>query len=144
MNRLNAWESYRQIAMQTASRGQLVLMLYDGGIRFLERALTGFQMEDPAESNETIHNNIHRALDIINELDASLNLQAGGELALALRRVYQYLDWRLTQSNLHKEHEGIREAIGRLSVLRDAWAGMLNGQTDPEAATPQPTPALAA
>jgi len=129
MNHTNPWKSYREVATQTASRGQLVLMLFDGALRFLDRALTGFAKEDPAEFNQTISNNIIRAQDIISELNRSLNLEAGGELAVHLRRVYDYLDYRLMQSNLKKEASGIKEAIERLTVLRDAWATMLATQT---------------
>jgi flagellin-specific chaperone FliS len=48
---------------------------------FLERAKAGFQLEDPVEFNTTINNNILRAQDIIRELDYSLNVEQGGELA---------------------------------------------------------------
>src|SRR5262245_44157123 len=116
MNHLNPWKSYRQVATQTAPPGQLVLMLYDGAIRFLERALVGFTKDDPAEFNETISNNIIRAQDIVNELNSSLNVQAGGDLAMHLRRIYQYVDHHLTQSNLRKEEKGIHESIRRLTV----------------------------
>ncbi len=128
MTQRNPWNSYRRVATQTASPGQLVLMLYDGAIKFLNRALTGFDKEDPAESIETINNNILRSQEILNELNASLNLEAGGELAVHLRRIYLYLDWRLNQSNVRKEPAGITEAIGRLTILRDSWAAMLNKQ----------------
>ncbi len=60
-------------------------MLYDGAIRFLERALEGFQHDDPLEFNLTINNNILRAREIINELNNSLDLAQGGELAATLR-----------------------------------------------------------
>lgn len=136
MRQSDPWKSYRQVATQTATPGQLILMLYDGAIRFLERALTGFDLDDPADSNTTINNNILRAQDILNELNASLNLQAGGELAQHLRQVYLYLDWRLTESNVQKEALGIREAVTKLTALRDAWAAMLAGTTG--AATAEP------
>jgi flagellar protein FliS len=132
-SRLNPWQSYRQVATQTASPGLLVLMLYDGAIRFLERAVAGFSAEDPLEFNQTINNNILRAQEIIAELNNSLNLQDGGEFAHTLRRLYNYMDWRLQQSNLHKQESGIREVIGRLGVLRDAWAEMLGGVGRPAA-----------
>jgi flagellar protein FliS len=129
MNRSNPWKSYREVATQTAPRGQLVLMLFDGALRFLNRALTGFTKDDPAEFNQTISNNVIRAQDIISELNRSLNLEAGGELAVHLRRIYDYLDYRLMQSNLKKETSGIQEAIERLTALRDAWATMLSAQS---------------
>ncbi|MBM3881353.1 MAG: flagellar export chaperone FliS [Verrucomicrobia bacterium] len=130
------WQSYRQVATQTASPGQLVLMLYEGAIRFLERALVGFRHDDPLEFNTTINNNILRAQQILGELNSSLNLAAGGEFAENLRRLYNYLDWRLQQSNQRKQDTGIREVMSRLLVLRDAWAQMLEQQTR-RSATPR-------
>ena len=123
-------QSYRQVATRTASPGQLVLMLYEGAIRFLEHAQTGFSQDDPVEANTTVHNNILRAQEIIRELDFSLNVTEGGELAFQLRRLYDYFDRRLQESNLNKEPAGISEVIKRLSVLRDAWASMLQKQAD--------------
>ncbi|MBL9128048.1 MAG: flagellar export chaperone FliS [Verrucomicrobiales bacterium] len=127
MNRSLIGRSYMQVATTTASPGQLVLMLYDGAIRFLEGALRGFHMEDPAESNAAINDNVQRAQAILDELNAALNMGAGGELAEKLRGLYSYLDRRLFESNLRKETEGIQEVILRLSTLRDAWREMLNG-----------------
>ena len=128
MRTLNPWQSYRQVATATASKGQLVLMLFDGIVRFLDRSLTGFEMEDPAESNQTISNNILRAQDIIRELNRSLNMEAGGDVAMTLHRLYGYYDRRLMESNVRKDRDGIKEIIGLVSVLRDAWAAMLQGQ----------------
>lgn len=136
MHLVNPWQSYRQVATQTAPPGQLVLMLYEGAIRFLECALGGFAKDDPAEFNLTINNNVLRAQEIIRELNVSLNMEDGGPFADNLRRLYDYLDRRLTDSNLKKEDTGIKEVIQRLSVLRDAWAAMLQGQTD----VPSPLP----
>ena len=123
--------SYRRVATQTAPPGQLVLMLYEGVLRFLDQALAGFEKEDPAEFNATISNNVLRAQEIIRELDRSLNLSLGGELAVQLRRLYDYFDRRLMQSNVRKEKDGIREVIGRVSTLRNAWASMLRGESAP-------------
>jgi flagellar protein FliS len=117
--------SYQTIATQTAPPGQLVIMLYEGAIRILERALAGFQHEDPLEFNATINNNVIRAQDILNELNNSLDLQQGGDLAATLRRLYGYMNRQLTISNTRKSPEGIQDAIQRLSVLRDTWCEML-------------------
>lgn len=130
MHLVNPWQSYRQVAMQTAPPGQLVLMLYEGAIRFLERALGGFDKDDPAEFNLTINNNVLRAQEIIRELNASLNMERGGEFADRLRGLYDYFDRRLMESNLKKEDGGIKEVIQRLTVLRDAWATMLREQSN--------------
>ena len=124
-------ESYRQIATQTATPGQLVLMLYDGAIASLERAMTGFQQDDPLELNRTINNNILRAQAILGELNASLNMEVGGEFAATMRRLYNYFDSRLHDSNMAKNPEGIQEVLHRLGVLREAWAEMLQKCTAP-------------
>jgi len=124
-----AWKSYRNVATQTASPGQLVLMLYEGAIRFSERALAGFDCEDPLEFNQTINNNILRAQAIIHELDAALDLERGGPFASNLHALYVYLDRCLQESNVQKQASGLREVICRITVLRDAWAEMLQKQT---------------
>lgn len=127
MNRHLIGKSYLQVATQTASPGQLVLMLYEGAVRFLERAAQGFSSDDPAEFNETINNNILRAQAILDELNGALDLSQGGKLAENLRDLYNYLDRRLQESNIRKEPDGIEEAIQRLTTLRDAWREMLSG-----------------
>jgi flagellar protein FliS len=128
MNAANSWKSYRQIATQTAPPGQLILMLFDGALHSLERALTGFDYQDPREKNETIHNNLQRAADIIRQLNNSLNLDAGGKLAETLRNLYHYFDRRIFESNLKKQRAGVDEVIVHLKELRDAWATMLVNQ----------------
>jgi flagellar protein FliS len=128
MNTADSRNPYRQIATQTAPPGQLVLMLFDGALNSLERALTGFECTDPGEKNMTVHNNLRRAVDIIRHLNHSLNLEAGGKLAETLRGLYYYFDQRIVESNLSKKREGVDEVIGHLKGLRDAWADMLAKQ----------------
>ncbi|MEY4692434.1 MAG: flagellar export chaperone FliS [Verrucomicrobiota bacterium] len=121
----NPWQSYRQVATKTATPGQLVLMLFDGALRFLDKALVGFELDDPLDSNLAINNNILKAQEIIRELNVSLNLEKGGEFALTMRRLYNYYDLQLSQSNLKKDPSGIQLVVRLLTVIRDAWAEML-------------------
>jgi len=125
---VNPWKSYRQIATQTAPPGQLVLMLFDGALRSLDRALLGFNCTEIGERNATIHNNLQRAVDIIRELNSSLDVEAGGPLADTLRNLYGFFERRLLESNLKKSRAGIDEVIPMLKQLRDAWFKMLNGE----------------
>jgi flagellar secretion chaperone FliS len=125
MQRSTPYQSYREVAARTATPGQLVLMLYEGMIRFLERAMDGFALEDPAEYHETISNNVIRAQSILDELNRNLDMAAGGELSVRLRGLYDYLNDRLMESNLRKQQSGIEETIRRITVLRDAWKEML-------------------
>ena len=121
----NPFKSYRQISTQTAPPGQLVLMLFDGALKSLDCALVGFQADDFAERNATVQNHLGRATDIVRELNSSLDLAAGGELADTLRNLYGYFERRLTESNFQKSADGIREIQPMLKELRDAWFSML-------------------
>ena len=125
MQRPKPWESYRKVATQTAPPAHLVLMLYDGAIGFLERALAGFDARDPIQINQTVNNNIVRAQAIIQEMNANLNMEAGGEISANFRRLYNYLHARLREGNLKKRPEPVQETLMRLRVLRDSWAEML-------------------
>ena len=125
----NPLQSYKTISLETAPPGRLILMLFDGAIKFLEKAMLGFDIEDPLEMNETVHNNITRAQDIINELNGTLNMDQGGEIAVVLRDLYVYMENKLFESNIRKEIEGVQEVIDRLSTLQEGWSEMLEQET---------------
>jgi flagellar protein FliS len=125
----NPWLSYRQVATKTATPGQLVLMLFDGALRFLDKALVGFDLDDPLDSNLAINNNILKAQEILRELNMSLNMEKGGEFANTMRRLYNYYDLQLSQSNLRKDPSGVELVIRLLSIIRGAWAEMLTGNS---------------
>src|SRR5580704_16298593 len=114
MHRPKPWESYRKVATQTATPAHLVLMLYDGALGFLERALAGFNSTDPRQLNQTVNNNILRAQAIIHEMNANLNMEAGGETSANFRPLYNYLYARLREANFKKQKEPLQESIMRL------------------------------
>jgi flagellar protein FliS len=139
MQRNNPWQSYRKVAVQTASPGQMVLMLYEGAIRFLEQSAAGFGCDDPLEFNQTVNNGVLRAQAIIDELNVILNMEAGGEISTNFRRLYDYLYRRLQAANVKKQKEPIEEVIMHLRVLRDSWAEMLQqtAARDEQSAKPE-------
>jgi flagellar protein FliS len=106
------------------------MMLYDGAVRFLEQAQLGFREEDPLAFNQTINNNVIRAQAIINELNYSLDMEAGEQFAQTLRRLYDYMDRTLQVSNQRKSLEGIVDVTNRIKVLRDAWGEMIRKSPD--------------
>jgi flagellar protein FliS len=144
MSRNKPWDSYRKVATQTATPGQLVLMLYDGALKFLEKAMTGFDHKDPVLFNQTINNNILRAQAIIHEMNASLNMEAGGEIASNFRRLYNYFYRRLTVANRTKQKPPIEETISCLRALRDSWAEMLRNGGEARSADALSTESAAA
>ena len=124
------WKSYQRISLETAPPGKLVLMLYDGALKFLDLAILGFNSEDPLDRNEKIHNNVVKTQNILHELNATLDFEKGGELAQTLRDLYLYCLDRLREGNLKKEMTVLVEARNRINTLRDAWNEMLGQQAN--------------
>jgi flagellar protein FliS len=119
-------QTYRANAVLTASPGQLVLMLYDGVLKALAITRDAFArpMDDPRRI-ETINHQLLKAQTIIAELQGGLNLEAGGEFALTLQRLYDYHNRRLLEANLRKQVEPVVEVERLVRELRNAWAEML-------------------
>jgi flagellar secretion chaperone FliS len=121
--------TYRANAVLTASPGQLVLMLYDGCLKALALAQQAFE-EPVAEPRriENINRQLIKAQAIIAELQSGLNMEAGGEFARTMYRLYDYHNRRLFEANLRKDIAPIVEVERLLRDLRDAWAEMLGQQ----------------
>ena len=118
--------AYQAQSVLTASPGQLVLMLYDGVLRFLGLAKEALQapMETPRRI-EIINTNLIKAQNILAELQSNLNHEAGGDHAANLDRLYDYYMRRLLEANMKKKIEPVLEVEGLVRQLRDAWAEML-------------------
>lgn len=136
----NPWQSYQRVATQTASQPHLVLMMYDGIIKFLERSLVGFEDEMELNlRNQTISNNIIRANAIIAELNIRLDMARGGDVALNFRQLYSYYNRRLLEANRQKSREPIDEVLRLVRVLRDSWSEMMQrGDSEPSGSTVPP------
>ena len=121
MNSAKKLSAYRANAVGSAKPENLVVMLFDGAIRFLGAAIRAFDHEDPLDFNLTIHTNITKTQAIIRELNNALDLDNGGELGQNLTSLYNYFDQRLQEANIHKDRAIIEEILERISELRDAW-----------------------
>ena len=100
-------------------------MLFDGALRFMAAAELGFQEENFARRNEQVHNNIMRTQAIITELQATLNMEKGGEFSENLYRLYDFMQDQLNQANREKSVEKIKVVVGFVQDIREAWAQML-------------------
>jgi flagellar protein FliS len=121
--------TYRANAILTASPGQLVLMLYDGALKAIAIAREAF--DSPPETPrriESINTQLLKAQAIISELQGGLNMEAGGEFAKTMHRLYDYHNRRLLEANLRKQVEPVIEVEKLVRELRDAWAQMLAQQ----------------
>ena len=107
---------YRQVQINTASPGKLILLLYQGAIAALKKAVELIDRKDYVGKGECLL----KAQDIVMELNLALDMSAG-EIASSLRRLYLYVYRRLVDANLELDKEAVRESIGILEDLFSAW-----------------------
>lgn len=129
-------QAYKKAAVSTVDQRKLIVMLYDGAIRFLALAV------DKMDKGETYdaHKNLIRGKSIIAELLASLNMEQGGEIARNLQRLYTYMFNELIDANLNNDSERVGQVVELLKELRAGWQGI--GNDLPE--EPQARPGAAA
>jgi flagellar protein FliS len=117
----NPIDQYKETQIKTANQGKLIVMLYDGAIKFLNAA-----KEALAQKNiEECHHKITRSQDIIMELLLSLNMEAG-DIAHKLYNLYIYMNKRLIEANIYKKPEPIDEVLKMLVDLKEVWAQIAN------------------
>ena len=109
--------AYQQTAIDTQSKGRLIVMLYDGAIKFMKLAIRDLEAGDYAGKGQYIN----RAQDIINELNAVLDMEGGGEVAQNLRKLYLYMNRRLFQANAKVDSQMVQEVIDLMEELNQSW-----------------------
>lgn len=123
---VNPYVQYRKAQVETADQGKLLLMLYEGALRFLERARVCLEGKDLQGTN----NNILRVEDIITELMSSLNPEAGG-VALSLYSLYDYMHHLLVEANIKKDGAPLGQVEQMLGELAAAWKESFEGKKIP-------------
>ncbi len=132
MNR-NGYRQYNQVQIRTANKGKLIVMLYQGAIRFMKKALILLEQRDM----EGKGHNLIKAQDIILELLYALDqemLDKGNELALNLQRLYLYAYRRLVRANIDMDPAPVKEVIELMANLLEAWEKVVGGQGEREEA----------
>jgi flagellar protein FliS len=110
--------AYRQQSVLTATPGQLVVMLYDGCLRFLHQTSHAMRNGLRGEANARLR----RAEAIISELLTTLDLEQGGDIASRLQGIYVFSLRHLTEARREHDAEMVDEVAELLAELRDAWA----------------------
>lgn len=111
-------DAYKSNEISTVSQAKLIVMLYDGAIRFLDIALE--HIKNP-KRYDVVSSNLIKVGDIIAELMVSLNLDEGGKIANDLLAIYVYLKKRLIEANIEKDEKIVREIKKHLVELKTAW-----------------------
>lgn len=112
---------YKEVAVKTANPLQLVVMLYDGAICSLKEAKEQVGRRDIAGRSRSIN----RCISIISELQSCLNLKQGGEIAVSLDRLYDYMKRRFFEANVEQSKEPLEEIEVLLESLRSAWSELV-------------------
>ncbi len=110
-------QRYQQNQIASASKEQILLMLYDGAIKFIRQARQGLKNGDRKQKGE----GISRAVNIVGELDATLDFNIGGEIAENLDALYHFIIRQLTQGNLKDDDQALSVAESLLLDLRQTW-----------------------
>ena len=111
------YQKYKTTSVQSASKEKILLMLYEGCIRFMKQALVAIDKKDIAGRGI----NIGRAFDIVMELNNTLNFEAGGELAKSLEQLYMFVTDQLTQANIKNDKVPLEHALKTMETLYSGW-----------------------
>ncbi len=120
----NAARAYFNTKVTTTSQEEIVVLLYEAAIKYLEQAKVKIDENDYQEKG----NLISRTLDILAELDASLNAERGGELAQNLHNMYFFCQTRLVMANMKMDKEMIDMVISMLKNVGSAFAEIINSK----------------
>src|SRR5262245_61563358 len=109
--------AYRTVDAQSRSPLELVVMLYDGAIRFLGEALDAHERKDQWARATAVS----KALAIVGELRNTLNVDEGSDLAVELDRLYDYMMGRILDVTTKRDMSGLEEVRRLLTTVREGW-----------------------
>jgi flagellar secretion chaperone FliS len=108
---------YKQMAVKTANRGQILIMLYEAAVQNVKKATAAIDAKDIAGKGVAI-GKVH---DIINELLNTLDFEVGGQIAIDLERLYNFMTEQLIQANMDGSKEKLGSVQKLLETLLDGW-----------------------
>lgn len=111
----NPYQSYQQSSVNTASPGELTMMLYNGCLKFINLAKHGIQSKDIQAKNL----NIQKAQNIVQELMVTLNMDL--EVSQNMMSLYDFMNRRLIDANIKNDLEALEEVEGLVTEFRDTW-----------------------
>ena len=123
---MNGIASYQENSVTTQSKGRLIVLLYEGAIKFMKLAIKELE----AGNYEAKGKHLNRAREIISELNAVLDMQAGGELSGNLRKLYMFMQQRLSDANIKRDPQIIRDVITIMEELNQGWKAISTTQID--------------
>jgi flagellar protein FliS len=113
----NAYQKYKTTQVQSASREKLLLMMYEGAIKFTKLAIQAAEEKRIADRGQYIG----RAYDIVMELNNTLDHKVGGEISRNLEQLYMFMTEQFTKANVTGDPEPLRQTLKLLETLYDGW-----------------------
>ncbi|MCS6837653.1 MAG: flagellar export chaperone FliS [Bdellovibrionaceae bacterium] len=113
----NPYFKYKETQVLSASREQILLLMYEAAIKFTKLAIKS------AEEGKIVERctNLGRAFDIVMELNNTLDHSIGGEISINLERLYMFITDQYTKANLTGDPEPLRISLKILETLYDGW-----------------------
>ena len=115
----NAFNAYKQNSVTTASPGELTLMLYNGCLKFINKAKQAIEEKNIEERNHYVQ----RSQAIIAELMSTLNMDY--DISKQMLPLYEYMNRRLTEANIKNDVSILDEVAGLVTEFRDTWKEVL-------------------
>ncbi len=115
--------AYKETRVRTASPGQMIVMLYNEAVKQCDTAtdLIGKDLKKNPQFIEKVNASISKVQDIVTELMASLDFEAGGDIARDLFSLYVFFNRELMDANIQKDSKRIGGIRTMLDELRQAW-----------------------
>lgn len=113
----NAHAQYKNIQVTTVDRGRLLLMMYEGAIKFLKQSKSGIEEGDIVKFCRFLS----KAQAIIAELMNTLDFEKGGDIARDLDRLYDFMLFYLTEANLYRDPKRIAKVISLIETIYSAY-----------------------
>jgi flagellar secretion chaperone FliS len=121
----SATQSYRQTNVLSADQSKLIRLCYEGAIGSLKLARDAYIGRDYAAKGKALT----KTIDIIHELNASLDMARGGDIAKNLRALYLFITQALIEADLHKNLKVFDNIINMLEELESAWREIAQGRS---------------
>jgi flagellar protein FliS len=109
--------AYKKTSVETASKEQILLMLYQAAIKNCKKAIEAIEQKNIAKKGEYIG----KMQDIVVELSNSLDFEVGGDVAKELSSLYDYILYSSTQANIKIEKSHLEGCLKVLNTLYDGW-----------------------
>jgi len=109
--------AYKKTSINTASKEQILLMLYQAAIKNCKKGIDAIDRKEIALKGEYIG----KLQDIVIELNSSLDFEVGGDVAKELSSLYDFILFSSTQANIKIDREPLEGCLSVLTTLYDGW-----------------------